>query len=95
MGVCREGYFPVVQLGKQQCSFTGFGKMTIGGQYRIVIIDGSEAVVEEPVGVFGEGDAVGRIIVAAFGKLVDVAGVDDGAGGKGNQSIAGQDEGIL
>jgi hypothetical protein len=31
------------------------------------------------VGILGEGDAVGGVVVATAGKLVDMAGVDDGA----------------
>ena len=35
-----------------------------------------QAVVEEPVGVLGEGDAVVEGVVAAAGELVDVGGVE-------------------
>jgi hypothetical protein len=46
------------------------------------------------VGVLGEGDAVVEGVVAAAGELVDVGGVD-GAGGEGDEAVAGQGAGVV
>ena len=46
-------------------------------------------MVEEPVGVFAEGDAVLRMVVAAVGKLVNVGRVHDAAGIHGYAAVAG------
>lgn len=40
---------------------------------------GPEALVEHPVGIGGEGEAVVEVVVAAFRMLVDVTGLHDGA----------------
>ena len=37
---------------------------------------GPEAGVEHPVGVWGEGEAVARVVVAAFCMLMDMGGLD-------------------
>ena len=47
------------------------------------------------MGVFAESNAVGGIVVAAAGKLVDVAGIDDGAGVERNQPVTGHGTGII
>jgi hypothetical protein len=41
------------------------------------------------MGVLGEGDSVGEVVVAAAGELVDLAGIDNGAGGDGKEALAG------
>ncbi len=68
-GVCGEGDFSVFQAGEQEGGFAGFGEVPFGDEDGVVVADGPEAVVEEPVGVFGKGDAVGQVVVAATGEL--------------------------
>lgn len=53
---------------------------------------GPQPGVEHPVGVGGEGEAVAGIVVAAFGVLVDVGGLDDG-GGFRVEAVAGEGTG--
>jgi hypothetical protein len=79
-GICRQGDFPVFHVREHVGGFTGFVKMPVGDENRIVALDGPQTVIEQPVRVFGQGDAVGEGIVAARGKLVDVGSVHDGAG---------------
>lgn len=40
---------------------------------------GPKALVEHPMSIGGEGEAVVEVVVAAFGMFVDVAGLHDGA----------------
>ena len=84
-GIGRQGYLFVFHPCKQVGLFSGFGKVPVGDENGIVVPKGPEAVVEEPVGVFGQGNAVVQVVVAAVGELVDVAGGDDGACGKGGR----------
>ena len=81
-GIGRQGEGPVAHAGQQMGSLTRFREMSFGDENRVVVAQGPEAVVEQPVGVLAQGDAVVQGIVAAGGELVDVAGVDDGAGVK-------------
>ena len=55
----------------------------------VIIGNRPKALVEEPVGVFAEGDAVLRMVVAAVGKLVNVGRVHDAAGIHGYAAVAG------
>jgi len=55
---------------------------------------GPEALVEDPVGIGGEGEAVVEVVVAAFGMFVDVAGLHDRAV-IGFQSIACESTGVV
>ncbi len=55
---------------------------------------GPEALVEHPVGVGGEGEAVSGVVVAAEGVLVDVAGLHDGAI-VGFQSVTREGAGVV
>jgi hypothetical protein len=87
-GVCGEGDFPVFHTGEEVGGFAGL--VSFSYEDGVVLGYRPEAVVEEPVGVFGEGDAVGEVVVTAPGELVDVGGVDDSAGGKGGVAVAGQ-----
>jgi len=64
-----------------------------GDEDAVVIREGPEALVEGPVGVAAEGQAVAGIVVAAVGKLVDVGGLDDAAGVEGRQAVAGRGAG--
>jgi hypothetical protein len=77
--VGRQGDLFVSHQSKRVSRFTGFGKVPVGDKDRIVVPQRPETVVEQPVGILGEGDAVGGVVVATAGKLVDMAGVDDGA----------------
>jgi hypothetical protein len=77
-GVCREGDFPVFHACEQVGGFAGFGEMPFGDEDGVVVTDGPQAVVEQPVGVFGKGDAVVLVVIAAPGELVDMGGVHDG-----------------
>jgi hypothetical protein len=54
----------------------GFGEVLFCDEHGVVVADRPQAVVEEPVGVLGEGDAVVQGVVAAAGELVDVGGVE-------------------
>lgn len=64
--------------------------MPVGDENRVVVGQGPKAIVEQPVGVFGEGDTVVQVVVAAAGELMDVAGIDDSAGVEGDEAVAGQ-----
>ena len=55
---------------------------------------GPEALVEHPVGIRGEGEAVSGVVVAAEGVLVDVAGLHEGAI-VGFQSVAREGAGVV
>ena len=63
---------PALHGGQQQGGVAALGKVPVGSHYGVVIGQGPEAVVEEPVGVLGEGQAVVRVVVAAGGEVVDV-----------------------
>ena len=66
-----------------------------GDQHAIVVVERPEAVVEEPMGVFAERHTVSWVVVARVGELVDVGGVDDGAGADGRQAQASQHTGLV
>lgn len=89
-GVGRQGDPPASQPSQQESRLSRFGKVPVGSENRVVGREGPEAVVEQPVGVLAEGEAVGEVVVAAFGELVDVAGIDDGAAVERDQPVAGQ-----
>jgi hypothetical protein len=63
-GVCGEGDSPVFHAGEQVGGFAGFGEVAFSDEDDVVVADRPEAVVEEPVGVLGMGDAVGEVVVA-------------------------------
>jgi hypothetical protein len=46
--------------------------VAVGDEDGVVIANGPKAVIEEPVGVLGEGEAVIQVVVADIGELVDV-----------------------
>lgn len=81
-GVGGEGELAALHAGQEEGGLAGLGEVLFCDEDGVVVPDGPEAVVEEPVGVLGEGDAVVQGVVAAAGELVDVGGVDDGAGGE-------------
>ncbi len=66
----RERDFPVLHAREQEGDVAGLGEVPLGDEDGVVIGYGPEAVVEEPVGVLGEGDAVIQVVVAAGGELV-------------------------
>ena len=53
-----------------------------------------EALVEHPMGIWGEGEAVFGVVVAAEGVLVDVAGLHEGAI-VGFQSVTREGAGVV
>lgn len=87
-----------VKLRQQARVGGGFFKAAGGDVDEQVVAfgdDGPEAGVEHPVGrvkgcahAMGEGEAVAGIVVAAFGVLVDVGGLDDVAVGR-FEAVAG------
>ena len=94
-GFSGQNYPLVSHLHKQESRLTRLGKVTISSENCVVIPERPEAVVEEPVGVFAESNAVGGIVVAAAGELVNMAGIDDAAGIERDQSITGQGTGVV
>jgi hypothetical protein len=54
-GVGGEGDLLVLQAGEQVRRFAGFEEVAVGDEDGVVVAEGPEAIVEEPVGVFGEG----------------------------------------
>ena len=81
--------------GQQKGSVAAFSKMTVGSNHGVVVLNGPQAVIEQPVGVLGEGKAVVRVVVAAGGKGVDMSGIYDGAGIEGDEPVAGQGAGVV
>jgi hypothetical protein len=69
-----KGDLAALHSRQQKGRIAGFGKVPLGDEHRIVVPDRPEAVVEEPVGVPGKGNAVVQGVVAAAGELVDVGG---------------------
>jgi hypothetical protein len=55
---------------------------------------GPEALVEEPMRIGGEGEAVAGIVVATLGMFVDVAGLHEGAV-VGFEAVAGEGTGVV
>ena len=74
---------------------TVFGKAPDGHDDLVVIGQGPEAIVEQPVSVLAEGEAVAGVVVAGIGELMDVGGVDDAAGGDRRQAIAGYSQDLI
>lgn len=64
--------------GEEREGVGGFGEAGVVYDYVEVGADGPEALIEEPVGVLGEGQAVVDAVVAGAGEGVDVGGVDGG-----------------
>ncbi len=56
----------------------------------VVVVQRPQAVVEQPVGVLAQGQAVARVVVARGGKLMDMGRVDDALAGDGGQPISRQ-----
>ena len=56
----------------------------------VIVRQRPQAVVEKPVRILAQGQPIAGIIVARVGKLVDVGGIDDTAGGDGDKPVAGQ-----
>ncbi|HXV21675.1 MAG TPA: hypothetical protein VD811_11885 [Desulfuromonadales bacterium] len=92
-GVDGQSDRAVLHARQQEGSIASLGEVSVGDEDGVVVAERPKAVVEQPVGVFGEGEAVIQVVVAAAGELVDVGGIDDGAGGKSNEAIAGQGTG--
>lgn len=72
----------LVELGKQPAVRRGFGETANGDMDEQVIVfgdNGPQSGIEHPVGVGREGEAVARIVVAAFGVLMNVGRLDYGA----------------
>ncbi len=80
---------------KVEVVWTRFGELTDCDDDAIVIRDGPQALVEHPVGVFAEGDAVARVVVPAIAELVDVGGVNNASGVDGGEAVAGERTGIV
>lgn len=94
-GVCRQCDFHVLHAGEQKGRITCLGKMSLGYEDGVVVAQRPKAVVEEPVGILGQGDAVVQVVVAAVSELVDMTGIHDGAGRKRDEAIAGQGAGVI
>ena len=94
-GVGGERELAILHPREQVSGIASLGEVPFGDQDGVVIPERPEAVVEEPVGVLGKGDAVVQGVVAAAGELVDVGRVDDGAAGEGDQAVAGQGAGVV
>lgn len=71
----------------------GFGEAGLGDEDCSVGVDGPQALVEAPVGVLAESEAVGEFVVAASGPGVDVGGVDDAGAFGGHAAQAGEGTG--
>jgi hypothetical protein len=77
--------------------------VAVGDEDGVVIANGPKAVIEEPVGVLGEGEAVIQVVVADIGELVDVGGEAwcpwatkrDGSGGNVPEEALSQVEELL
>jgi hypothetical protein len=89
----RQANFLPFQGFQPQPLRAGFGKL--GGSHADaeIIIQRPQAGVEEPVGVFAQGETVARIVVPAVGKAVDVRGVHNAAAIHRHQAVTGQGAG--
>jgi hypothetical protein len=58
-----------------------------------LVVCGPQSVVEQPVGVLGEREAVGGIVVLRRSPLFDVGGVHDGRAIAGDAAVAGESTG--
>jgi hypothetical protein len=76
VGVGGEGDLLVLQAGEQVRRFACLEEVAVGDENGVVVAEEPEAIVEQPVGVFGEGDAVVQVVVSAPGELVDVDNED-------------------
>jgi hypothetical protein len=102
-GIGGQGDFSVFHAGEQASGFAGLGEVSVGDENGVVIAKGPQPVVEQPVGVFGEGEAVVQGVVAALGELVDVGGAAwcpwatkrDGSGGNVPEEALSQVEELL
>ena len=56
-----------------------FREVVAGDKDGEVVRDRPEAVIEQPMGVLAESEAVPDVVVPGVGELVDVGGVDDAA----------------
>src|SRR5262249_45932150 len=78
---------PVV--GGQQVLFgPRFRDRLKGDHHAIIVTEGPQAVVEQPMGVLSEGKSVARVVVAGIGELVDVRAIDDAAAGDGGEPVS-------
>ena len=82
-------YFAVAAF-QPACIGTPFGEDFTGDKDSVAGVDGPESLVEHPVGVAREGEAVVRIVVAAFGELMDVHGFDNRAAAACVDSVSGE-----
>jgi hypothetical protein len=71
-----------------------FRELIGSDEHGVVVGQGPEADVEQPMGILAEGKSVAGVVVAGVGKLVDVCRIDNAPGGGRNQPVAGQGTGV-
>lgn len=95
LGVEMQGL--ALAFGEGSAAGGGVGEFSDGDFDEEVVATwqgGPEALVEHPVGIRGEGEAVSGVVVAAEGVLVDVAGLHEGAI-VGFQSVTREGAGVV
>ena len=82
-------------IAKQQIRFSGFGEPACRDDHAEIVGDRPKPLVEQPVSVLAERNAIAQFVVPAVRKLVNVRGINNARAADCRQAIAGQCAGVV
>ena len=68
----REPDLTALHGGQQKGSVAGFGKMTVGSNHGVIVLNGPQAIVEQPVDVLGGARPLSGSLLSEVKCLMEV-----------------------